>query len=117
MNEHSPKGTIKPVHIVTCGCCQRFQIVRGTHVTERKEHALRMGWYATPQYGWTCPNHKTVAEVLKTAKELQAELDGIMGVSRGEIHEAREDTAGVHTCHADCPCQRGEQPVGDFEGE
>lgn len=28
-----------------------------------------------------------------------------------------DDTAGIHTCHAECPCQRGEQPVGDFEGE
>lgn len=27
------------------------------------------------------------------------------------------DTAGIHTCHDDCPCHTGGKPAGDFEGE
>lgn len=26
------------------------------------------------------------------------------------------DWAGVHTCHAECPCQAGGQPARDFIG-
>jgi hypothetical protein len=117
MNENTPKGSIRAIHIVECGCCYRTQQVRGTKVKERKIHALRMGWYITPEYGWTCPNHKTVAEVLKTAKDIQAEINEILGTSQISESVANDDTTGVHTCHVDCPCQQGGKPIGDFEGE